>query len=114
MLADRNLKLDEALTLVQKAVDLDRAQGAYLDSLGWVYFRMNQLNLAEQFLKKAVQFVGTDSDVHDHLGELYFKQGRYEDARTEWTKSLQLADDQDDAQKIKKKLDDLRSKIAKK
>jgi tetratricopeptide (TPR) repeat protein len=114
MLADRNLKLDEALTLIKKAVDLDRAQGAYLDSLGWVYFRLNDLNSAEQFLKKAVLFVSTDSDVHDHLGELYFKQGRYEDARTEWTKSLQLAEDQEDAQKIRKKLDDVRNKIAKK
>ena len=98
--------------MIQRAVELERAQGAYLDSLGWVYFRLNRLDLAEQYLKKAVLFVSTDSDVHDHLAELYFKQGRYEDARAEWTKSLQFADTPEDAQKIRKKLDDLRSRIA--
>jgi len=114
MLADRSLKLDEALKLVQKAVDLDRGQGAYLDSLGWVYFRMNRLDLAEQYLKKAAAYVGTDSDIHSHLAELFLKQGRYDEARSAWTKSLQFAEDTEEAQKIRKKLDDIRGKSDKK
>jgi tetratricopeptide (TPR) repeat protein len=114
MLADRSLKLDEALKLVQKAVDLDRGQGAYLDSLGWVYFRMNRLDLAEQYLKKAAAYVGTDSDIHSHLAELFLKQGRYDEARSAWTKSLQFAEDTEEAQKIRKKLDDIRGKTDRK
>ena len=47
MLGDRGVKLDEALAMVQKAVQLDPQNGAYLDSLGWVYFKMGQYALAE-------------------------------------------------------------------
>ena len=42
MLADRGIKLDEALGLIKKAVDLDPANGAYLDSLGWAYFKLGK------------------------------------------------------------------------
>jgi tetratricopeptide (TPR) repeat protein len=114
MLADNGTKLDNALTLIQRAVDQDPANGAYLDSLGWVYFKLNRLDLAEQYLKRAVRFVNFDSDIHDHLGELYFKTGRYEEALDSWTKSLQLATDSDDLDKLRKKVNDAKSKIAKK
>ena len=46
--------LKQALTLIQKAVDLDRGQGAYLDSLGWVYFRLGRLSEAEDNVRRAI------------------------------------------------------------
>jgi uncharacterized protein HemY len=67
------------------------------------------LDLAEAYLKKAAIFVNTDPDIHDHLGDLYFKTKRYEDARNEWSKSLQLSTEPEDIAKIKKKLDDLKT-----
>lgn len=112
ILADRGLKLDEAARLIQKAVQSDPTNGAYLDSLGWVYFKMNRLDLAESYLKKAVIFTNTDPDIHDHLGDLYFRTKRYEEARLEWTKSLQLATDREGIEKVKKKLDDLKTNRA--
>jgi tetratricopeptide (TPR) repeat protein len=114
MLADRNLKLDEALKLIQKAVEVDPGNGAYLDSLGWVYFRLNRLDLAEEFLKKATRFVDNDADIHDHLAELHYKRGEYENAKKEWSKALNLSTDDDDIQRIQKKLDDLKTKVAEK
>jgi tetratricopeptide (TPR) repeat protein len=54
MWADRDIRLQEALDLLRKAVDLEPNNGAYLDSLGWVYFRLNQLEEAETYLKKAL------------------------------------------------------------
>ena len=60
MLADRGVKLNEALTMVQKAVQLDPQNGAYLDSLGWVYFKMGQYALAEANLRKASERISTD------------------------------------------------------
>jgi Flp pilus assembly protein TadD len=114
MLADRGLKLDEALKLIQKAVEVEPGNGAYLDSLGWVYFRMNRLDLAEEFLRKAVRFVDNDADIHDHLAELHFKRGDYENARQEWAKALTLSTDNEDIQKFQKKLDDLKTKVAEK
>jgi tetratricopeptide (TPR) repeat protein len=115
MLASRGIHLDEAQTMVQKAVQTDPTNGAYLDSLGWVYFKQNRMGLAEEYLKKAVVFVSTDPDIHDHLGDLYFKTKRYDEARNSWTKSLQLATEPDDISRVKKKLDELKTtKAAKK
>src|SRR5262249_11590770 len=109
MFAMRGIHLGEAETMVQKAVQTDPTNGAYLDSLGWVYYKQNRLDLAEEYLKKAVIFVNSDPDIHDHLGDLYFKTKRYEEARNEWTKSLQLASDAEDIAKVKKKLDELKT-----
>ncbi len=89
MLGDRGVKLDDALAMVQKAVQLDPQNGAYLDSLGWVYFKMGQYALAEANLRKASERIGQDPAVHDHLGELYEKTGRLKMAAAQWEQSLQ-------------------------
>ena len=112
MLADRGSKLQEALGMIQKAVDSDPTNGAYLDSLGWVYFRLNRLDLAQEYLELAVRFHGTDPDLHDHLGDLYFKQNRFDAARAEWIKAIELGDDPADIESVRKKLDGLRNRVA--
>ncbi|HLH32665.1 MAG TPA: tetratricopeptide repeat protein [Terriglobia bacterium] len=109
MFADRGVRLDEAQSLVEKAVKAEPSNGAYLDSLGWVYFKQNKMDLAEEYLKKAIIFVNTDSSIHDHMGDLYFKTKRYDDARNEWNKSIQLSTEQDEIDKVKKKLDELKT-----
>ena len=120
MLADRGVKLDDALSMVQRAVQLDPQNGAYLDSLGWVYFKMGQYALAEANLRKASERIGQDPQVHDHLGELYEKTGRLRLAAGQWEQSLQEyaktvpADaDPSDVNKVQKKLDSARVKLAK-
>jgi len=120
MLADRGVKLDDALTMVQKAVQQDPQNGAYLDSLGWVYFKMGQYALAEANLRKASERMGQDPAVHDHLGELYEKTGRLRLAAAQWEQSLSEyartvpADaEPSDVNKVQKKLDSARVKLAK-
>jgi tetratricopeptide (TPR) repeat protein len=120
MLADRGVKLDDALTMVQKAVQQDPQNGAYLDSLGWVYFKMGQYALAEANLRKASERISTDPQVHDHLGELYEKTGRLKMAASQWEQSLQEyartvpADaEPGDVNKVQRKLDTARVKLAK-
>jgi tetratricopeptide (TPR) repeat protein len=119
MLGDRGVKLDDALTMVQKAVQLDPQNGAYLDSLGWVYFKMGQYALAEANLRKASERMSTDPAVHDHLGELFEKTGRLKMAASQWEQSLQEyartvpADaEPSDVNKVQKKLDSARVKLA--
>ena len=75
MFADRNIRLEEALKLVNKALELEPHNGAYLDSLGWVYYRLDKLDEAVDNLKQAAQKVSRDPVVHDHLGDVYFRQG---------------------------------------
>lgn len=109
MLADRGTRLEEAESLVGRAVKAEPTNGAYLDSLGWVYFKQNRLDLAEEYLKKALIFVSNDSSIHDHMGDLYFKTKRYDEARNEWNKAIQLSTEQEETDKVKKKLDELKT-----
>jgi tetratricopeptide (TPR) repeat protein len=123
MLADRNIRLDEAQKMVGKAVELEPANGAYLDSLGWVCFRQNRLDDAVGYLQKALQIptVAKDPTVHDHLGDVYFKQGKIREAIAQWQSSLkeyeagvsQSDADPEEMAQVGKKLEDARVRVAK-
>ena len=88
MLGDLGVRLDEAQSLVQRALEEDPYNGAYLDSLGWVYFKENKLADAEATLRKALERDSHDPTMHSHLGDVYAKSGRPELAAAEWEKSL--------------------------
>jgi Flp pilus assembly protein TadD len=119
MLADRSVKLPEALKMLQKAVELDPQNGSYLDSLGWVYFKMGQYGPAEENLHKAIERTASDASIHDHLGQVYEKTGRlklavsqWERSMTEYARSLPVDADPADVAKVKRELDDARTKLA--
>jgi tetratricopeptide (TPR) repeat protein len=119
MLADQNTKLEEALGYIKKAVELDPANGAYLDSLGWAYFRLGKYELAEENLVKASQKINTDPTVHDHLGDLYQKTGRlklaainWERALNEWNRAVAAEVDSVEVARVQKKLDSAKVKLA--
>lgn len=70
-LADRGLKLGEAEDLIRRAIALDPKNGAYLDSLGWVYFRQGKSREAVKELRAALEVLSDDETVWDHLGDAY-------------------------------------------
>jgi tetratricopeptide (TPR) repeat protein len=120
MLADQNMRLEEALGYIKRAVDLDPSNGAYLDSLGWAYFRLGKLELAEDNLAKAAQKTNADPTVLEHLGDLYQKTGRlklaatnWERALSEWNRTLAADIDPADVARVQKKLDSAKMKLAK-
>src|ERR1700719_1785525 len=88
MLGDLGIRLDEAEALVQEALKEDPFNGAYLDSLGWIYFKENKLGASESTLRKAVERERHDATIHSHLGDLFAKTGRGDLAAAEWEKSL--------------------------
>jgi len=119
MLADRNIRLDEARDLVSKAVAREPNSGAYLDSLGWVYFRLNKLPEAEDKLREALRYMSRDPTVHDHLAEVYFKEGKIREAIAQWQSSVREyqagpPSDLDHAElsKVQKKLEDAKVRLA--
>jgi tetratricopeptide (TPR) repeat protein len=119
MLGDRGVLLDEALNYVKKAIDLDPANGAYLDSLGWAYYKLGKYDLAEQNLSKAVQRTPNDPTVQDHLGDVYQKVGRLKQAAAHWERALNeynrsvSADvEPSEVAKVQKKLESARIKLA--
>jgi tetratricopeptide (TPR) repeat protein len=120
MLADRNLRLPEAQQMVSKALAADPANGAYLDSLGWVYYRMDKLQEAETYLLQAMERYAKDPTVHDHLGDVYFKEGRIRDAIKQWDASLKewenaapSESEPNEIAKVQKKLEDAKVRLAK-
>jgi tetratricopeptide (TPR) repeat protein len=88
MLADRGVRLSEATDMIQKAVKLDPNNGAYLDSLGWAYYKQNKLAEAEEFLRKASERQSHDPTILGHLGDVYMKLGQSERAATYWERAL--------------------------
>ncbi|MGD0730945.1 MAG: tetratricopeptide repeat protein [Terracidiphilus sp.] len=120
MLADKGTRLPEALKMIRKAIELEPMNGAYLDSLGWTYFKLGEYELAEENLRQAVDRDQTDPTVHDHLGDLYEKTGRFRLAAAQWELSLneyRKASPADvepgDMAKVQKKLESARTKLAK-
>ena len=120
MNADRGVRLDESLNYIKAAVSLDPGNGAYLDSLGWAYFRLGKYDLAEESLTKASAHMGSDPTVQQHLGDLYQKTGRlklaaahWERAIDEWSKTVTAEVDGDALAKVQQDLDAAKVKLAK-
>jgi tetratricopeptide (TPR) repeat protein len=92
MWVDRDMNLDEAGVLIRKALGLRPNYPAYLDSLGWWYYRKGDLVGAARELKRALDRIRREdaSEVYDHLGEVMLKSGRYEDAVNAWEAALEL------------------------
>ena len=103
-LAERGEKLDEALKLIEQAVEIDPTNPSFLDSLGWAYFKLGKLAEAEKYLRDAAQIDDSSSTIHEHLGDVYQKQGKLDLAKTAWQKALSLSSEEDETNRIKAKL----------
>jgi tetratricopeptide (TPR) repeat protein len=113
MLADRGVRLEEAVQYVKEALAIDPNNGAFLDSLGWAFFKLNDLANAERYLLQADEIVRNDATIDEHLGDLYFKTGNLQKAQEFWTKSVNLGTEQDDVQKVRHKLEMLQEMLRK-
>ena len=104
-------QLDEAIQLVQRALKEEPDNGAYLDSLGWAYFRQGNLNEAEKYLVAAVKQMPDNSEIQEHLGDVLAQKGRFAEAVSAWTRAL-AGDGQDvDKGAIEKKIASVKGKI---
>ncbi len=119
MIVDRGVRVEEGLGYIKRAVEIDPQNGAYLDSLGWGYFKLGNYDLAEENLRKAVERISNDATIHQHLGDLYQKTGRlklaaahWERALDEWNKTVPAEVDQADVNQTAKKLEAAKVKLA--
>lgn len=110
MWADRNENLEEAETLIRRALELEPGNGAIVDSLGWVLYRKGDFENALSELLRAADLLGEpDPVVFDHIGDAYRALDRESEALLYWQKALQLDSENAD---IVSKVDKLSSRQA--
>ncbi len=97
---EQDKNINQAGHLIKKALGFEPENGAYIDSLGWYYFKKGKFKEALNELEKAASLM-SDPEIYDHLGEVFLKLGNRDFAKLNWEKSLKLDPAQD---KIKAKL----------
>jgi tetratricopeptide (TPR) repeat protein len=85
----RGIRLQEALEMTRKAVEKEPENGAFLDTMGWIYFNLGDYPQALEFIEKAYGLRKDSPDVIEHLGDVYDKLGRKDDAAAMWEKALE-------------------------
>ena len=104
MYADLGIKLDKALNLIKKALELDPENGAILDSMGWAYYRLGNYEMAQKTLEKAVKLEPNEKELRFHLGCVYEKLGYNNSAIIEFNKALALYPGYKEAQEALKRI----------
>ncbi len=104
-LADLGIKLDEAETMIREAVEAEPNNGMYVDSLGWVFFRQGRYEEALEQLERARRLASPDAEIIDHLGDAYWKTGQHDYAYEQWEIALELAEDRELIERIKRKIE---------
>jgi tetratricopeptide (TPR) repeat protein len=102
---DRGENLDEALALIERAVERDPEAGYIIDSLAWAYFRLGRFAEAVAPMEKASLLEPVDPVVTDHLGDVYWAVGRKLEAQFQWRRALSFDPAEKDAVRIRRKLE---------
>lgn len=89
-LAERGVRLEQALRLAQRAVEIDGRTASFLDTLGWIYFKRGEYEHALEQLERASALDGASSTLFEHLGDVHDALGNSDHARTAWQKALEM------------------------
>jgi Tfp pilus assembly protein PilF len=87
-LSDRGLQLDRALKMSKEAIAQQPTNQSYLDTYGWIFYRMGQYTEAEKWIRKAIELGSQSPVIHEHLGDVYFKLSEKDKAIEYWQKAL--------------------------
>ncbi len=105
MMAEHSTSLDEAVSLIQRALKVEPGNPSFLDSLGWAYVQQGKLDLADPPLTTAADKLPKNSVIQEHLGDLRLKQNRRADAIAAWQRALAGDMESVDRSKLQKKID---------
>jgi tetratricopeptide (TPR) repeat protein len=109
--AEAGTNLEEALSLITRAVALDPDNGAYVDSLGWAYYRLGRPEQARGYLERAARLEPEDATLQEHLGDVYVALGQTERARQAYQRALEIgpngAEKPGVMEEIRRKLEEL-------
>lgn len=91
-LVEKQIKLDEALSLIEQAVASQPNSGYIVDSLGWVLYRLGRYDEAIGHMERAAELMPVDPVVNDHLGDVLWAVGRHTEAEFQWKRALSFVD----------------------
>lgn len=103
---DQGVKYDEAMHLINQAVELSPGDGFIVDSLGWGYYKIGDYENAVIQLERAVEMQPDDPTINDHLGDGYWRIGRRIEARFQWRMALSMEPEDDAVAEIERKLEE--------
>ncbi|MHA3976335.1 tetratricopeptide repeat protein [Halovulum sp. GXIMD14794] len=104
-LVELRRNMDEALDMIERAVAQRPQDGYITDSLGWVYYRLGRFDEAVAPMERAVELAPVDPVINDHLGDVLWMVGRKLEARFQWKRALSFEPEEDEAERIRRKLD---------
>ena len=81
---NRGTHVKDGLAMIEKALLAQPDEGAYVDSLGWAYFQLGEYQKALEYLERAATLDAGDAEINDHLGDLYWRLGRKDEAKFQW------------------------------
>lgn len=89
-LSVREENLERAKELALRAIELDSENSAYLDTVGWVYFKLGDFDRARRFIKASIDTGAASGEVLEHLGDVYEAMGNIEEAKKWWKQALEI------------------------
>ncbi|MBT8379456.1 MAG: tetratricopeptide repeat protein [Ignavibacteria bacterium] len=90
-LSERDLQLDRALKMIEIAMNADSSNSSYLDTYGWIFFKLGEYDNAYYYIKKAIDIDGEDNAILlEHLGDVLFKQEKKDEALKYWNNAFKL------------------------
>lgn len=109
-LVEKRIKLDEALDMIERAVEGQPNSGYIVDSLGWVLYRLGRYDEAAGHMERAAELMPIDPVVNDHLGDALWAVGRFNEAEFQWKRALSFVDEENpspdiDPNRIRRKLE---------
>ncbi len=107
MWTEQGQNLNEALEMVNRAVELDPDNGAYIDSLGWAYFQLGRYEEAQDHLERAAELIPNDAVIVEHLGDLHQAVGDFDRAREYYRRAVDL--EGENLEQVRRKLQELDS-----
>ncbi len=87
-LSEQNMQLERSLEMAKSAVEQEPDNGAYLDTMGWIYYKLGKYEEARIWIEKALKVGRMSPVVEEHLGDVYFKLGDMEKAKMHWSNAL--------------------------
>jgi tetratricopeptide (TPR) repeat protein len=111
--ADNNVYLEKALEYIKKAVELLPEDGYVRDSLGWVYYKLGEVEQAIIELEKAAEMVGNDPVIKEHLGDVYMQAEQFEKALAAYEAAYEFYGEEEKKERITAKINSAKSRSAK-